>query len=286
MKDKIIFFESEHVYYLNGKKVPSVGSILKRMKYPYNSNYWLAYKALQDTLPTQFQARKEFTKAKHYHHDNFTEKVINPVLADHPEIAKDYFEKRKEYINLWDFKRDNAAFRGTRFHKIMEDADREAGGRINPWTGNFCKHINSKMDLSTCDNYAIKEKLYDLEDGYYTELLVFDHELGICGQADMVWIETIGRYRYIWINDWKTNEKKPGKGGMDSYLPPFEKLKASKHQGYEFQINLYAYMLYRAGFKVKNLGYEWVKGYNPETTELVEFKFDKKVMEKICKTFL
>lgn len=292
MKDRIMFFESEHVYYYNEKKVPSATRIIKRMSKAFDGDYWATFKAIKDVFPEEMAIEKgkhmdgAKCKVKPFKTVEYSDLILNPILEANPGKVAEYFKKRAEYLAAWNYKRDIASFRGTRFHVEQERLDREQGGRINPWTGKFAKHVNSKMDLSECDNYSLVEDLADLEDGYYTELLLFDHDLNYCGQADMVWIESGRKYRYFYIDDHKTNEEKPKKSAPNRYYSPLSAMYASKHNNYMMQSNLYAHTLVRAGYRCKGLAYTWYDGYDSKKSIREEFKYDPKLMKKVCENFL
>lgn len=284
MKDRIMFYDSGHSYYLNGIRVPSVGQVIHRLFNDFEADYWLTYKAVKDVFPKEFDRIKSETKPKinvQSSQDSLN-RLLNPILTSaSSEQLKSFREARITYRHAWDYKRDTAAFKGSRFHKQEEDASRALGARMNPWTAELVPHVNSVMDLSECDNYALTERLEDLKDGFYTELLIFDHELGICGQADLVWIDTIGGKRVVYISDFKTNEKKPPKTDLKRMVDPFGYLYDSKHEHYRVQISLYAYMMERAGFHVEHIAYEWIKNYNPESAQLIELKYDSLEISKM-----
>jgi hypothetical protein len=106
--------------------------------------------------------------------------------------------------------------------------------------------------------------LYKLPDGVYPELLVWNNEFMISGTADVVVIMTeADDTRTVFIEDYKTNneikdynyiDKKSGKKVVNSYLElpgmPYDYLLCDcSYWKYQIQLNLYAWMLSKFGFK-------------------------------------
>lgn len=85
-----------------------------------------------------------------------------------------------------------------------------------------------------------------------TELVIYDDELGLAGTIDLVIHNEDGT---ITLVDWKTNKeiKREGYTKKDMAFCPIETLTNSNYNKYTLQLSVYAYMMERKGYKVKNL---------------------------------
>ena len=122
------------------------------------------------------------------------------------------------------------------------------------------KIINPEVSPDYKENLI--EDLYMLPDGYYPELLVWNEKCGIAGQADKVFLETIGNTRYVDIDDYKTNNKIKTESAYVKKLKgrvmmkkPLGHLMDCNHTHYNLQISTYAWVMEQFGFKVRNLAF-------------------------------
>lgn len=101
--------------------------------------------------------------------------------------------------------------------------------------------------------------LIDLPDGVYSELLIWNNDLMISGQADLVILTTDEKgKRYCEIQDYKTNKEikdynyinsRTGSKVINEYLnAPLNKYCNCNYWIYQLQLNIYAWMLCRLGF--------------------------------------
>lgn len=137
---------------------------------------------------------------------------------------------------------------GTKEHLRRETLDKS--------TDYFITKMGSKIPIGIDATYV--ENLYDLPDGRYCELLIWDEESGISGQSDIVDIETIEGVRYVTVSDYKTNQKlvdynyidkRTGKPVINNLmLAPFGNLCNCNYWHYQIQLNMYGYMLRKFGF--------------------------------------
>lgn len=261
MKDeKIIFFSNDHSYWFGDRKIPSVGKFFKKYFPQFDEDYWSTHITLKELLGDTYMDHYRSIKGMKPHPD-----VLFPPMLD--LIEESELERARDVVLMkWERKRNNSSFFGTKFHDKMEAKIYDDGFLLNPFTGDEYPVEKQEKEY---DNESLTLNLYDLKDGAYPELLVFDPFISVSGQADMVFIETIGDKRFIDINDWKTNEKKPQKSSPDRCLQPFEYLQASKHMNYSFQINIYAKLLEMHGFTIRNLAYTWIKDYDESQQTLV-----------------
>jgi hypothetical protein len=99
--------------------------------------------------------------------------------------------------------------------------------------------------------------LYQLPDGVYPELLIWNNYLMISGQSDVVVIETIDGVRYVDIIDYKTNKEikdynyisKRGEKVINSMMKaPLQNYCDCNYWHYQFQLNIYGWLLAQFGF--------------------------------------
>jgi hypothetical protein len=258
--DKVIFFDKAHTYWYSGRKMPSVGSLIDKYFPKFDQDFWLYHGVLKEEFQDEY--------IEHYRSFETMKPNANKLFDKFVDRMGDKFIiKYKELSETWEFKREFAAFRGTNFHSKQELEAFSKGYIVNPWDqmGYAVNYFEKEFD-----NQSLTLNLFDLPDGVYPELLIFDLKLWLAGQADEVYIQTIGNTRYIDINDHKTNEKKPSKSDPNSALYPFQDRYASTDFKYTFQINTYAYMLARAGFTVRNMAYSWYKDYDTQSVIRVD----------------
>lgn len=285
----VFFLDSPHTYWydengvlVDGKRrvtkpgiirqLDSVGSRYKKFLPEYDSDYWLtngAIKALEEE--TLVKVRNGVYKPP-------AEEVF-PVMF---KIVKpeDFFKERGKLKEFWQFKGQNAAFLGTKLHRMLENQAKANGYVVNPWTGEVFNLIQWEKFY---DNEAYPGELKDLPDGGYRELLVYDLELNVAGQLDLCFIKTIGGIRYASIGDDKSNEKKPPTTDMECFYEPLSHLNAGKHNQYAMQLSMYAYILERAGFEIleDEIGYSFYKNYEISSVEHINTPFLREECESI-----
>lgn len=103
--------------------------------------------------------------------------------------------------------------------------------------------------------------LFSLPDGVYTELLIWNNDLMVSGQADLVILTTDEKTgeRLCEIQDYKTNKEikdynyinsRTGVPVINEYLnSPLNSYCNCNYWIYQFQLNIYAWMLGKFGFK-------------------------------------
>ena len=299
----VIFFEKEHLYFNRGQKMTSMNGLLDHYFPKFNSEYWLTYKAYKAIDENKFKKiiKDNFPKLKngekqYYKNGNCICQLEPDPNKFFPMLEKvfdreEMIKHRKRIKNEWEYKRVLAGVNGTKFHLDRENEEYERGYSINPFSGQKYKVKSQQYTNTPWQNQSICKNLWDLEDGFYAELLVFCTDYNgknplLCGQADKVFIQTIGKNRYIDIDDHKTNEKKPTKSDPKKCNGFLSSHYASKHFRYELQMNGYAWMLAQHGFKVRNLGYTWYKNYDPEKSELIKCKNYQHYSERMVKEHL
>lgn len=271
---KIIHFSNPHSYWLGDEKWDSVGHWISKFFPDYDEEFWSTHKALEELFGDEY--------IEHYR--SFKTYKPNPDYLFPKFLLKlppsDFLITKKKILQKWERKRNNSNFRGTKFHTMLEERAYDQGYLINPW--DQLKYPIVKFDKEF-DNESLVENLIDLPDGGYVELLVYDKEMRVCGQIDEAYIQTIGKKRYLDINDHKTNEKKPEKSSPERCYAPFNDQYASKHFRYTFQLNLYAHIMERAGYTVRNQAYTHYESYDESKKTRVDLE---NIGERIKPVFL
>lgn len=267
MSNKVIHHSADHSYYYGDKKYQSVSRVFDIVKPDTDWDYNAGRSFFKSNYPELYEAVKK-EKDMAFDHPQLIERLIL-----RSKISREDFEAGRDKLRQeWKDNAKEATDRGTAFHTKMEEGDYAAGGRVNPATGEIVGVVKYEK---TYDNEALCENLYDLPDGYYPELLVFNHELEIAGQLDMGFIRTDKKgNRIVDIDDWKTDANilmkpdfKHPKKGYERLKYPVGHLYATNHNTYMIKIGMYAYMLEKFGFKVGNLYFTSVD-IDPETLEI------------------
>ena len=232
---KIAFCDSLHKYWDitdESKKYISVTTLIERYGKPFNESFWSKYKALQRIAPDAFRIEKKNLLLK---------KKWNKEILKTYGISENEFEKvRKDILNEWKQKNEEACKRGTKIH-----ADIENSFYINP--------NNKELEKFVKGGKFVCKKNYtdlDLEYGIYPEYLIYresdDGILLLAGQVDLI----IKKGNHITIVDHKTNEHIDTQGFYDSATKstvkmkyPLNKLDDVNFWHYTMQLSTYAWML-------------------------------------------
>lgn len=274
----IIFFKEGHTYWKQGKKkIESVNGLLKYITPPFDHTYWSTHSVLKETFGEIYS--KHFGSFRSPRPD--AEELFG-VFLDQME-GWEFIGKKRVMSDKWELKKIISQWRGTMFHDYMEQLAYQEG---KLWNHSRQKYFSVIKKEKIFDNESLCKNLYELEDGAYLELLVFDPQYDLCGQADKVFIETIKKKRYIDIGDYKSNEEQPDEKSREKYLEPLDHLPKSKHMAYVLQINLYAKLLQRHGFIPRNLSYSWYENYDPTKEHHFDFPYMQAEMDALYNFFL
>lgn len=273
---QILFNAEDHSY--NGKKITytSVSKLIGKYKRPYNRDYWSKYKAYEKLL-----GQKEFKAIrKQLGHPLEDDALFNDLSAIVSQEALN--EAIQEILNEWKSKNDKSIKKGNDYHNFKENQAKELGYCENPYTGVEYPTIHStKIEYKKGIEYRspVVSNLYDLEDGFHPELILWNEKTKIAGQSDLVFIETIEGKRYIDIDDYKSNNK------IDTYsfmkhkmLDPLSHLHDVNYNHYRLQISCYAWLLEQAGYIPRNLGFRHL-------TTPYRFQYMKKEVESIMPNY-
>ena len=251
---KVKFTKSSHTYEGSEGKYRSVTNIVNSFKQEFDSNFWSEYKAYEALLPNFSYLKSEYKKNTGLTHKDYP---FLEYLSNY--VPKGLLMKEKRRIrSKWNNKGQRSSRKGTAYHDDREKTSYIRGTEINPRTNTeFVVHQKEHIDG---DNSSWTANLFDLEDGFYPELLLWNDEYRIAGQADRVFIETCGPVRFIDIGDYKTNEKLT----MESYYdwdtktyqmmkPPVDHIQDCKFMHYSLQLSMYAWLLEQYGFQCRHL---------------------------------
>jgi len=262
----LIFNEEKHTYTsvhnLNDKYI-SCSTIVGLFHKHFDRRYWGLYSALKNLEGDSFKGWK-YLKEK-------TENSILAILS--PDWRNEALKERDRIWSEWDEKNLKSRVDGTAFHNKMEHTSISTGKeefRGHTWNTVDFKSAHLSMSIEELQNVNYYT---DLEDGYYPELLLFSHELGIAGTSDRVFIKTIGEDRWVFISDYKTNGEIKTENKYDKMLYPFLQLMDTNHSHYSVQISLYGYLLELMGFKVAYT--EFTHNISEENIVVYEIDYEK-----------
>jgi len=249
----VTFTEEGHRYMCGDVPYKSVSSLLGQFQPEFDREHWSKRSALQRILPN-FRDLEDWWLNERRGSINQPEMVdFMMEFADEEEVK----DVQKEILKEWKKENEKSVNKGNKYHLSREEDSYSRGYEICPIDGK--KYKTFQKERIPGYNEALCENLFDLDDGYYPELLIFDHENRLAGQSDRVFIGTYRKKRYAYIDDYKTNKKMTKRSfwyknyGNVMLLPPLDYLEHSKLQGYELQISTYAWMLERFGFQIKGV---------------------------------
>jgi len=214
---------------------------------------------------------KEYTQLKtmYKYNDPRVLEALSKLISE-----EELYPKIKELTDAWEATGNKARTFGTAIHKVKELSDIAKGYTWNHLDGLYYNIINPPKSF---DNQSLVDNLYDLEDGCYPELLLFDDETKTAGQSDKVYISTVRSKRIIHISDYKTDAKilykpefyEPGVG-YKSFLNDLSHLRACNFNEYSVKMSIYARILEKAGYTVGKIEIEQLQ--TDENKEIVATK--------------
>lgn len=168
-----------------------------------------------------------------------SEKISEKVSKS--KKSKWYGKSPEDVLAIWDAEKNRSLALGNWYHDQMEK-NLLAFDTIkrNDVVLKIYKPVINENGYKIAPNQI-------LDEGIYPELFVYNNNLGICGQSDLV--EIIGNK--IYITDYKTSKeiKKQSytnwEGVSSKLLPPLSHLDDCNFIHYCLQLNLYLYMIQR-----------------------------------------
>lgn len=244
----ILFSEQNHLYTENNKILLSVSGLIKKVEEPFDSELnacRMFFKKEYSKLWKEATYKRDHLQAVEYCKSILDESVYRQFVDD---------------IKLgWSDKGASTSSRGTIHHATYENNDYARGYGINPYNKKKFKVIENTIVPKGYENSSICDDMYDLEDGYYPELLIFNRKFNICGQSDRIFIETIGNKRYIDGDDYKFIPEMTKTAyfdrlkGYKTLKYPVSHIHHTKFNIFILKISTYAWMLEQAGFIIRSL---------------------------------
>lgn len=177
------------------------------------------------------------------------------------EITEKYARKHKMTVRqveeLWEMKRVKGTEAGTIVHKIKEQETlgsgtyRYEGVDFGIQECPYENNLKRSLDITQIENGRV-----------YPELMIYDLELGICGQSDEVVIHN----NTINILDFKTDKaiarrsRSADWGEPEYFTEPIAHLENCAYNMYALKMSLYMYLLWKANkgrFKPGKLVLKW-----------------------------
>jgi hypothetical protein len=235
------FEESTHRYISHkGYDYISVTTLIKQYTPVFDEDFWSAYKALERVL-TPLGLWVDYKR-----NAGGWENVVAFARADKAfPYRKEVIQAKKDILAEWKETKVSAATAGTAFHKLRERQVNSVGSYIDD---------DSIPIISGIDIFAVA-KHTKIDNGLLTEMLLYDDELEVAGQADWVLVKD----GEVHIKDYKTSKEIKKKAFQDDVLlHPLGNVPNCNFYIYSIQLSLYAFILERLGYKIGRLSIEHI----------------------------
>jgi hypothetical protein len=244
----VTFNEAFHTYTnTGGENYISVTTLLSKYKPPFDAHYWSTYKAMKAVLEEKGEWDSYKRKAGGW--DRVVE-FVRYVDTSFPYRAE-VKEAKMNLLQQWNENKTYAASKGTAFHKKKESESVTSGYQFD----GIHYPVLAGSPLAVHDFEAY---------GVYPELVLYDDEFKLAGQADVV----IKAGKNISIIDYKTSRVIEKEAFQEQkLLYPLDTIPNANFYIYSLQLSLYGLILERQGYEVGRLQIEHV---NRETHDLIE----------------
>lgn len=259
----VTFTEENHRYTSHeGEVYTSVTALLKKFTPPFDADYWSAYKALQAVLGEKGEWEKYKRKVGGW------ENVVTAARLDKKfPYRKQVLAKKRDILQSWEENKEDALAKGTAFHKMKEAAVKEK-----------IVYTPELREIPVVSGEDILQIANFEDDGLYPELIVYNDEWKIAGQADWV----MKQKRKVDIKDYKTSKDIKRDSFQNSkLLYPVHHLPNANFYVYSLQLSLYARMIEAKGFSIGQLSIEHVDKNTFKTIEIYPVNYYKKEAEDI-----
>lgn len=263
----VTFNEEKHEYTSvhSDEIYVSATSLIHKYSQPFNKEYWSLYKALEELDYLFIKNKKIYLADRTYEY-------LSGVVPNY--IDKEDLQEQVDLILAsWKDKNEISKVKGTLFHNKKE---RQA---LDSQQGYFDSKVINVQDYKSSLKGLTLEQLKEynyfdcLPDGYYTELLLFNHDYKIAGTSDIVIIETDSEgNRWVTIDDYKTSQVIKTENRFQNMKFPLNKIQDCNYFHYNLQTSLYGYMLECMGFKVKHTRITWINELDVEIPYLFEYR--------------
>lgn len=277
IKNYMRFDPIPHKYYNNQNELyVSVTQLIEHYKQEFEEEYWSYYTAYRKVLGYDKDTFKEYVKAKGIRYG--TNKSIDNIfyLANQDGISQELLKQAKQAVkDEWKETNKKATDKGSNFHNRKETSD----DYQKVFTEKIFTARTVNEDLWNLDR---SDYFNTLEDGWYREIKLVNHNHKLAGTIDELFIETIDRIRYIDINDWKTNAEIKFSNKFQNMKAPVSHLQDTNFNHYTLQISTYALMLELMGFKPRHLQLTHIQYINETEYEIpLPLKYLKQDVQNI-----
>lgn len=236
----VVFIEQGHQYKnkVTGEKYISVTTLIGKYEPEFDTDYWSLYKAIKDVLVY----KNEWFSWRFNNGCGGSDgwKRVVPTwkrLQDNLIAPSEHtiLHRQEQYKKRWKEKNAAALDKGSIIHGIKEAEIKIA--RSHKAYGNlYNEYVREER--------PIDERTF-VHRGVYPELLLHNTTYGVCGLADIVFVDL----KDHWIDDYKTNEKIDEEGfDNQTLLGPLAELPNCNKSVYTMQLSTYAYMMEGYGF--------------------------------------
>lgn len=278
----MIYTDNNHKYTHNNDNYISITTLLGKYK-SFNKEYALLSSSLKNILGENIfkNAKRKYAPNGNLKNLDYSDiNILYSIKNDFNILEQEITSKKEELLKEWDIKKDDSNVKGTAYHLYKEGIALDSGYSVNEYNGKkyTTKLAYDKIKDSTHGYIVIPkvDNLYDLEDGFYPELLIWNHNYKIAGQADKIYIETIDGVKYVDIDDFKTNKKIDKNNIFSKMKNPLSHLDDCNYNHYRLQISMYGWMLESFGFTVRNTRFThinkpYIFNYMKKEIELILF---------------
>ncbi len=276
----IIFDDNFHSYVRYKTDIPipyiSVSTYVGEYKNKFNKEYWGPYKAYERLLGKDLV--KSVIRSSSYPKEDLRQfEELNTLVK-----SEEFVATLQEVYAEWDESSRRAIDKGNAYHSFKEQQAITLGYSENPFTKENYPTIQS-VEIQIVNG---KEKripkynsLYDIEDGFHPELILWNDIAKVAGQSDKVYIITKDDKRFAFIDDFKTNKTIKKTNPFQKMLAPLDHLDDCTYNHYRLQISFYAWMLEQAGFIIAGTSFTHLN--NPHI-----FDYMKTEIESIIPDYL
>ena len=184
---KVIFRDSDHSYWYgeglieDRTRLSSVNKVWSQWLEPFDSELGVAKMAIALT-----------------NGNNKTWRLLHDFDDCRKRLTSRTAPMFKDLCRVTKLEWDYANVYGSKFHDEVEFEACAVGEYANPFTGEMFKVINFEKEY---DNQSVVNDLFELKDGCYFELVVWDPVARVCGQIDIIYIWTEDGIRYFSVID-------------------------------------------------------------------------------------
>lgn len=241
---KVGYNDASHTYTHidDGRRYISVTTLIHQFVPVFDGQYWATYKAVKDVLDKVGLWWRYKKQAGGW------EKVVAYYNKHgYNALAPDIEARKHWYLNKWEAEKNQACDLGSDIHNELEGAA-----------------IHAQEIREGNANYEVtQEGILDAQDfssnRLYPELLIYNDQYGVAGQADKVFKEDL----FVDIHDYKTCKSIDTEGFREeTLLAPLTHLQNANYWIYALQLSMYGWMLEELGYKVRNLQLHWIHGEN------------------------